>query len=356
MTRKIVVVNPETLLKEYKERGYNILTDSINLGALAHNFKATVEIRSLSPNPNEGDVYDYGSGKFIITKQGLDKLAVLASVKFHIPYGSTRTDNEKNNDYVSFSSIGAIMKANGQHVASKQHYDIDLKAWEEDSRYKTRDKGKKYKKTGQDLEDYIEYTVGKEMRSLRKHKSTRCESGARNRVIRSLLGTKKHYTQKELNQPFVCISITYILDDNDPEIKKLLTLNAIGAQGAIFGEKKTLPYYPEDRQPEAPDAKYQEAEPVGPVDPEDMPEETNGVDTEPEDDDITEPGLDEDFDNWDRGSREKFLEKLALTKSYDLPDLIDRMKGVTTIHDLTDIQISSMKDKFSKMPDDDIPY
>lgn len=355
MTKLQTFVNPETLLKEYKERGYNILTDSINLGTLGHRFRATVEIRSLSPKPDDGDVYDYGKGKFIITKQGLDKLAVLAAIKFHIPYGSTRTDDEKNDDYVSFSAIGAIMKANGQHVVSPQNYDMDLKAWEQDSRYKAREKGVKYKKTGKDLEDYIEYVVGKEMRSLRKHKSTRCESGARSRVIRSLLGTKKHYSQKELQNPFVCISISYILDDSDPVVKKLLTLNAIGAQGAIFGSTPALPA-PKKAHPEAPEAVYEEADPI---DPEDMPEETNGVDTEI-DEVISEhepdPEEDEDFDNWDRESREKYLKDLCKKIPYDLSALFGRMENVSSLADVSDVQLSAMKDKFSKMPIDDIPY
>jgi hypothetical protein len=143
----------------------------------------------------------------------------------------------------------------------------------------------------------------------------------------------------------VCLRITYQPDYNDPEVKRLITLASIGAQSNIYGiasepqppqlttPEESIPYV-EDEDPDIPDAETIETEP-------------NGVEDE-------EPGVDEDFDNWDRGSKEIYIEKLAKTKNYDLKALLTRME--TSLSKLTDIQISSMKDKFSEMPDDDIPY
>ena len=205
-----MATDPAKLLKRYHDEGYNILTPSITLEGLSSRHRATVETLSLSHDTDDGDVYSdpNAKNKFIVSKQGLDKLAGLAGVLWPDKEGSRRIDDGDNPDYVAFEAFGAIRKADGQLVPVKAYYDMDLIAIEDDVRATHRKNGYTYKKKrGKELDDYVEYCTARDMRSIRKHRGTRCESGARNRVIRALLGLKKKYTTAELKKPFVCVRI-----------------------------------------------------------------------------------------------------------------------------------------------------
>ena len=105
-----MATDPAKLLKQYQDQGYNILTPSITLEGLSPHHKATIETVSLSPNPDDGDVYKDPNSKdrFIVSKQGLDKLAVLAGVLWPDVEGSRRTDDGQKPDYVAFEAFGAI--------------------------------------------------------------------------------------------------------------------------------------------------------------------------------------------------------------------------------------------------------
>ena len=350
MAEKLKPTDPAELLADYKERGFNILTPSITLEGLSDHHRATVETVDLSADTDYGDVYPEGKeNQFIIAKQGLDKLAVLAGVIWHETGGSRRIDDGKNRDYIAFEAFGAISKADGQLVPVKAFYDMDLIVWEEDLQYRYREKASKgrYKKEGAELDEYVIYCVGRDMRSIRKHMATRCESGARNRVIRAILGLKKKYSKAELQKPFVCVRVTYQPDYDDPEVKRLLTLKALGAQINVFGPSQAQLPPPEtvsvteveDVEEQAPDT------------------EPNGVDDEGDIPGAEGPPNDE-FGLWDRQSQLLFIEKIAKRKGYDLAGLYGRMK--TSPDSVSDQNILKIHDKLMTMKDipvdDDIPF
>ena len=315
----MATMDPVNLLKKYTDDGYNILTPSITLEGLSERHKATVETVSLAHDPDYGDVYKHDEKTFIIAKQGLDKLSVLANILWHEHGGTERIDDGKNDDYIACRAFAAIRKADGSLAPVQASYDLDFKAIEEDLRYSYREKASKgnYKKTGQALEEYVEFCVGRDMRSKRKHRLTLCESGARNRVNRWLLGIKKKYTISELRKPFVVIRITYQPDYDDPAVKKLITMMSLGAQSSVFG-LLTPP------APAAlPDTPRSNVITIAPDDPS-QPVETNGVDTEPDEDPAEDEPLDlseQEFGLWDRKSQEVYIEKLATRKGYDLAGL-----------------------------------
>lgn len=349
-------IDPAKLLEEYAKKGYNILTPSITLEGLSPHHHATVETVVLSPKLDIGDVYPHQkekdqtkveARKFRIAKQGLDKLAVLAGIIWHEQGGSRRVDNAADRNYVAFEAFGAIRKADGQLVPVKAFYDLDFIAIEEDLvvQYAQKNDGQKkkeWRKEGEERQEYIDFCVGRDMRSKRKHRSTLCESGARNRVIRALLGIKKVYTGAELSKPFVCIRITYQPDYNDPEVKRILTLASIGAQAAVYGLPTQAKLPPPDQ------AEYHTLEEGETIDAEDVETEPNGVDDE------EEPGDDNDFENWDRFSQLTHIGVLATQKAYDLKDLLKRMDK--SLDEFSGPQLQSLHDKLNDMDDDDIPF
>lgn len=353
-----MTTDPAKLLKKYQDEGYNILTPAITLEGLSPHHKATVETLSLSPDPDYGDVYkDKNSDKlFIVKKQGLDKLAVLGGILWPDREGSRRIDDNTNRDYIAFEAFGAIRKADGQLVPCKASYDMDLVAIEEDLQHQYREKGSKgqYAKKGQELEDYVNYCVGRDMRSIRKHKGARCESGARNRVIRALLGLKTKYSKVELQKPFVAVRITYQPDYNDPEVKRLITMMSLGAQGNVFGMSAPRVPLPAPQPTET----YDHSAVVNAdiVPPEDFTNQ-NGYQTErgdePFDNDEGAGDVDDLNDNfglWDRKSQNKHIEELAEQKGYDLKGLLERMK-LKGVAGLSEIEILQVKDRLASMPD-----
>lgn len=357
-------LNPAKLLEEYGKKGYNILTPSVSLDGLGENWVATIKTVNLSPDPNDGDVYLNKADakkkpedkRYIVKKQGLDRLATLANVIWHEGRGSHRTDDTKDKNYISMEAFGAIRLADGTLAPCVGSYDMDLEAKEEDLTYEYTQKGKDYNKTGQVLKDYVEYCVGREIRRLRNHKRTLCESGARNRVIRALLGIRL-YKAAELKKPFVCVSIRYQPDETDPEVKRLLTLASIGSMSQLYGMPAAAPaalpppdqaeYVPVNQESEngtdSPEHEY-DADGVIEEDELDGPEEDLG---------------DHDFENWDRPSQIKHIQNLSVQKNYGLKALLERMEessGIKGLDEFSDIQIISLFDKLNDKPDDDIPF
>lgn len=358
-------VDPAKLLKEYEKKGYNILTPSITLEGLSPHHHPTIETLTLSAILDNGDVYPHESSKapiakqkFRIAKQGLDKLAVLAGIIWHQQGGSVRVDDRKDRQYVAFEAFGAIRKADGQLVPVKAFYDLDFIIIKEDLEANYRSKGGKgqYAKKGQELEDYVTFCVDRDMRSKMRHRATLCESGARNRVIRSLLGIKKVYTGLELEKPFVCVRITYQPDYDDPEVKRIITMASLGSMANVYG----LPAPPPQGQLPAPEA-YKPVEDDDTQDGETVEMEPNGVTEEPpRAEDLpadSDDDLPDDFENWDRPSQEKGIAQAAKEKSYDLADLLKRMKK--KIGELSEAQLLSLWVKLLKLEDkseDDIPF
>jgi hypothetical protein len=350
-----MATDPAKLLKKYQDDGYNILTPSITLEGLSENHRAAIETVSLSPETDEGDVYkDPNADKrFIVSKQGLDKLSVLAGVLWPDREGSRRIDDGKNRDYIAFEAFGAIRKADGQLVPVKAFYDMDLIAIEDDLNFRFKEKAKKLNKPKLDKKgqaEYVEYCVGRDMRSIRKHRATRCESGARNRVIRALLGLKKKYTAVELKKPFVCVRITYQPDYNDPEIKKLVTMMSLGAQSNLFG----LPQ-PQLASPIKPTESYEADAETFPA-AEDTEVETEKDDIVTEGEVTGEEDEPDEFALWDRKSQLIHIAKTAKTKGYDLDSLIERMEKIKSIEDLSEVQLIKIHDKLKDMEDNDIPF
>lgn len=358
MTAKLLELyeeDPAKLLEYYEEEGFNI-TPPIKFRGLSDYLKADIDTVLISTNLDDKDVYPHSDSaktkpedrRFRLSKQALDKLAFAASVKWHEQFGSKRLDDTKNRDYVAFKSYAGVRKANDSWVAVSAYYDLDLISIREGMEEQFRAKGVKYKKQGAELEEYVKFCVTRDMRKKYLHRSTLCESGASTRVLRKLLGIKGSYTFKELQRPFVCPSVIEKVDYEDPNVKIMIAQERIGAQSKIYGLPSPV---------ERPEAKDVISEDIKANGDDDIPLED--ISTEPDEIDV-EPEVEDDFDNWDRASREEYLIKLCKAKKYALTGLIKRMKGINTLSDVPDVQLSAMKDKFSQMPDvpddDDIPY
>jgi hypothetical protein len=237
-----------------------------------------------------------------IRYEGLLKLGNAAGIEWS-PVDSGRTDNGSDKLYVSFRAVGLIRKADGKLYPTAANYDLDLELVKEELEEQYRQKADSMKKSTKEKEDYIRYCVTRDWLHKRKHKATLAESGAKARVIRSILGLQSQYSNKNdlVSRPF--LMVRFVLDHQNPDIKQAMLSAARDNMSAIYGgHANSLP---------APQPRFESV-----VD--------ESIDITPHYDDM-DPGV-IDFENADVQEQCLILESLCKDKNYNLNDFLSRVK------------------------------
>lgn len=218
-----------------KKAGMNMLLPSTHIEGISEFHTPVIDYIQLDPNPESGDVYYHSeSGKMALAKQGLMKIAGCAGIIWDVAE-TRRTDNRRERDYVSYQAVGGLRRADGSLFPFKSEYDMDFEVIEEKLRGQYEKKGKKSKKAGDELQDYVSYCVKRDLLYKREHKLKICESGAITRVIRSLLGLRAGYTKQELQKPFVVARIVFRPDYSDPQIRDMMIKKGVDSLTSIYG-------------------------------------------------------------------------------------------------------------------------
>lgn len=293
----------ETILEkigEHKKNGSNIL---IPFTEIEHSDFHTPVLDTVTLDIAT-DAYKRQEDKLALSFAGLNKLGMCAGVQWH-PHETRRTDNGADRLYISFRAVGGVKKADGSMVWHAANYDLDLEIIKEELIEVHTANAKKYKKD----QAYIDFCVARDWRQKRRHKHALAESGAKARVLRSLLGVKNLYTMAELKKPFVVVRYVFRPPVDDPYVRRQLVDAAMSTMSGIYGPSPSLPHYPADNCIDVPPP------------PEDEYPETNGVEVDGIPD---EPELDMgplDAKMWAEASRnEKQVEirRLVKTTEYDL--------------------------------------
>lgn len=261
-------------LASYSPEKYNILvptTTTIQVNPL-YSIRL-VEVRG-DPNPNGGDVFRVGSRTedgvtidlFSPQKPLVERLANAAGVVFH----PTECRLVKRTPrYAYYTAVGARRMPSGEWSVAPGSKEIDLEVIEDEMRlqyeqkcsdagfdaskkYKgewvketVRPKGKpaydknKYIVAPEDRERFISDMTRANMIQWRKNMVHRAETGAKLRVIRSLIGMKSTYTQNELQKPFVIATVDFAPDYRDQQVKNLAIRQGLQAMGALYGGAPT---------------------------------------------------------------------------------------------------------------------
>lgn len=259
----------------------------------------------------ENDIYP-SQGKFRIRYEGLLKLANAAGIEWSAT-DSGRADNNSDKLYVAFRAVGLIRKADGKLYPTASSYDLDLELVKEELEEQYLQKANEMRnKSAQEKEDYIRYCVSRDWLHKRKHKVTLAESGAKARVIRSILGLQSQYKKKNdiTDRPFVMVR--FVLDHQNPDIKQAMLSSAMENMSAIYGQgtTRTLPKYePPPGEGDVIDLPSNEAKPD-----QDAPFEENM------------DGRVLDFENSDVDAQVLALNQLCRQKKYDLESYLARAK------------------------------
>ena len=269
----------------------------------------------------DADIYE-SQKKCRIRYEGLLKLANAAGIEWS-PVDSGRTDNGSDKLYVSFRAVGLIRKADGKLYPMSNSYDLDLELIKEELEDQYRQKAKDHdrdnkdwwrKKNKDEKAEYVKYCVKRDWIQKRKHKVTLAESGAKARVIRSVLGLQSQYANKEdiTGRPFVMVR--FILDHQNPDIKQAMLASAKENMSAIYGGG-SLPQALPRFESAAGDGDVIDVPHTHPDEP--MPQPTASNQAQPDSRAI-------DFENSDVDTQVKTLEALAVQKKYDLAGFLAR--------------------------------
>jgi hypothetical protein len=346
-------------MEQARKEKWNVLTPAVSMEGLSQFHQPVVEVVRLSPNKEDGDIYpasnsdDDQKGKVRLSGKGIEKLAMAACIVWNLEH-SRRTDDRSDDNYVSWQAVGGLRKPDGMVVWMKAEYDLDLAVIQEEMEQQARARLQKAKASGKDWakkkdpDDYVEYCINRDMPQKRKHKLKLAETGARNRVIRALLGLKNEYTAAELAKPFVLARIVLQPDYNDPAVKQAVLAAYLQSTMGVFGPTVATQAQPIDIP------KNDCADP-------DAPPPENGGDPDPE------PGTREaaviDFQNAEKADQVKTLEELIGRKGYDYAGAFTaKKKPVISLDKLQpDTRLKyfqmliDLPDK-TPNPDDDIPF
>lgn len=323
-------------LEKYREQKANILCPTTKIDGLSDWHDVVIDSVLLSTNPEDGDVYkqQLNSKFFIISGQGLQKLAVCAGVVWN-PRETKATTLEKN--YVAYNAVGCIRKTDGQMVCFQSEYDIDMDVIEDEIRQNYAKKQADYLDPGNtkagwfrkmdkaSQKAYIDNKIREDINFKRRHKTKLAATGAKNRVIRSLLGIKKNYTAEELAKPFVMPRVIIRPDYSDPEVKRTMMQVAIQSMTGVYGPMPSQVEHDVDDAIDIPEEDFCDV-PRDDGFPDESPD-----DTMPHDPPAGDPRL--DFENADKGDQVRTLEDLAKRKNFSVKIITQsqREKGVPGI-------------------------
>jgi len=226
------------LEKEEKAGSYIFMPSAI-LNADRSYFMPVIEKITLTEN----DIYK-AQNKYRIRYEGLLKLALAAMIKWSVS-DTRRTDDRSDKMYVSFMAVGGIMDSAGEITWHKAEKDIDLEVIEmelEDQYNANWEKVKnctgqdKWKKQGHETkENFVKAMVRRDLIQHRKNKFTKAESGAKARVIRSILKLQGTYTTQKQLTGTSFVMVHFVKNTNHPEVKKMLQQALPTAQNMIYG-------------------------------------------------------------------------------------------------------------------------
>ena len=225
---EIVTKNIEKLkavMSAYKDQAYLLSPFSKStLDYVPPGYELCIRPRMISPVDDDGEVYTLEGekdnpdpkDKVGLTKQGLQALAQLAGVDWPV---CERTDDGKTRNVCSYKVRASVVDADGSTRTEPATYDLDLT-----------DEGERAKKIMSG-----KYPKPKQLAQQRANITQLCETGAKSRAIRAILGIASSYRRGDLSKPFIVLKLNYIIDTTNPMVQAMLVAKHLGATKELFG-------------------------------------------------------------------------------------------------------------------------
>lgn len=227
-------------LAEWKKNGAHVVAP-ITLQVIPALHRPVVDIVYIDPDPTKKEVYKRGDG-LAISGIGWKKLATGMGIqKDH--ERSRRLDDGSDPNRCHYQVVAWIKSQDGtmrQLSDTKQILMDDLvqeltdNYREKASKYLDDPKdGPAFRKAYPDPEVWITEKVRQDALQIKKHIVARCETGAFNRMVKSI-GIRETYTPAELQKPFVFLKLVADLDPNHPMDRSRIIDQAIGSISQLY--------------------------------------------------------------------------------------------------------------------------
>ena len=174
---------------------------------------------------SNGDFYVVQGGNLAFTKASLNKLQDLGAVSW-IPDQCGRVDNGQDPHYCMYRAVGRVLNTDGRLKTITGEKEMDLREGS-DQLFKIYNKKK-------------ERMSEEQIFGLRFHILAHAETKAKLRAIREHYGVRS-YTRAEAKRPFLLVVLVPQLDMSDPEVRKMVTANALGIVDQVYGGPRQMP-------------------------------------------------------------------------------------------------------------------
>jgi len=239
-------VNQQALkdLKKHRDDGCHMLVPCMDqIADVAAGFRLIVTQVFLRPHPKDKDVYPHegghysmwkneweketGTGRFLkqivpddemvrISGQGLEKLAQHTAIVWDRP--TVRIDKEHKGRQLCELS-GAVRMPDGfsfYRLSDAYGMDLDIVREQLEAQYIKAD-------TKPEELPKKRANIDRDLLQKKVNQTKLCISGARNRIIRKILGVDGTYTVASLAKPFIAVRVIPWLDMNDAYTRRLVT-------------------------------------------------------------------------------------------------------------------------------------
>ncbi len=298
-------------IADAKKKGWNLLIPSIPLNKPDSGlFIPVLETLTISTEKAAKEVYP-ADENYRLHATALNKIAIAGSIKWDSrSSGFTRAQDKKN---VAFRAVGGVMMADGDMHVEAGYYDVDLDEVLDRLTEEYQAKAKKNKKD----QAYVDYCVSRDFRAKRQHMLKMAETGAKNRVIRSIFHVKSEYSSAELSKPFLVLRYKLHLDTQNQEIRRMIAQAQVMAALGIYGPSPNAGLL---AGPQPLDVEF------SPIDPMSDPN-LNGFVPDPDappeaEQDMSMSGMKADFLALDKDRQMEMLRDMAKAVSVDLTKLI----------------------------------
>lgn len=263
-SKSTALVSVDDFEKRYPDANYNRLVPSITMIESVQKYsKLTIETVTINPDPAQQEVFSLGRikiekdgkdqwvEKLSPTKTALDKLSFAMGIE-SVPEKSGRKDDRSDRDYFEYLAVGRVTKPDGTQIEISATKVIDVRVYVEEM-YENLDQqhdagrlgewaGKAPHRTLTPFTDseaaiHIEKKCRNREIELRKHGLTLAETGAKNRLVRSITNLKPWYTEDELKKAFVVARIDRNVEEiaADPKTRGEIIREGSHATARVFG-------------------------------------------------------------------------------------------------------------------------
>lgn len=217
---------------------YHVMSPAVSIGQMAEGFGANLAVVQIDPTIVFNKEETSGSGpdcywsksihgadtrKRSLRKEGLLKLSQAAGIQW-LPGECRRLDDGKERYLWRWQYYGVVRTHDGQLQPVQGTKELDLRDGSADAKAAA---------------------SARHLDKMRQNGNEVCETKAMLRAIRSLR-VQQVYTVDELKKPFLIVRFSFTPDMSDPEIKKLVTQQAMAGIGALYTPSTghTLPALP----------------------------------------------------------------------------------------------------------------